>query len=89
MTTQLVFESRYNGNASTVSARHSIENVDEAGDRTWRYKWHRTNWDYSHDNNHENAVRMACRVQLQKDPVSIVWGGDTKQGQLWIVTVTS
>jgi len=86
---QLIFETRYNGNAGTVSARHSIEDVNEAGDRVWRHKWHRVGWDHAINNNHENAVHMACRVQLQKDPVSIKWGGDSKEGQLWIVEVTS
>lgn len=85
---QTIFESRYDGNASTISARQSIEDFTAEGDRVWRYKWHRVAWEYDIDNNHENAVRMACRVQLQKDPVSIVWGGDTKHGQLWIVTVS-
>lgn len=85
---QTIFESRYSGNAGAVSARQSIEDFTASGDRVWRYKWHRVAWDHAINNNHENAVRLACRVQLQKDPVSIVWGGDTKEGQLWIVTTT-
>lgn len=86
--TTYIFESRYNGNASTVSARHSIKDFTSEGEHVWRHKWRLTAWDYSLNDNHQNAVRMACRVQLQKDPVSITYGGDSDKGQLWIVTTT-
>ena len=87
MTTQIVFETTYNGNASTVSARPMLRTWDDV----WAHKPKRVAWDYSKDvnDNHKNAVMLSCRVALQKDPVSIEWGGESVKGKLWIVTVTS
>lgn len=89
MTTQYVFESRYTM-PGKLTARQMIR--DDLGTHTekWRHKWNRTEWDYSLSatDNHMQAARYACRVQLQKDPVDVTFGGDTERGQLWIVTTT-
>jgi hypothetical protein len=91
MTTQQVFETTYNGNAGTVSARPMIRYYDEKKGHYWGHKQTSKAWDYSLDitENHALAVRYSCRVALQKDPVSIEWGGESVRGKLWIVTVTS
>ena len=89
MTTQYVFESRYTM-PGKLAARHMIrDNVGDSNEK-WRHKWNRTGWDYAEDitDNHKRAVTYACRVQLQKDPVDVTFGGDTERGQLWIVTTT-
>ena len=90
MTRQLVFETVYNGNAGTVSARPMIREHDDMMNEKWSYKPHRMAWDYSLDttDNHALAVRYSCRGALQKDPVSIEWGGESVKGKFWIVTVT-
>ena len=86
MTTQYVFESRYQG-PQRVAARHMIRDLTDSGEK-WRHKWNRTLWDYADDitDNHKRAVTYACRVQIQKEPIDIRFGGDTERGQLWIVT---
>jgi hypothetical protein len=91
MKTQQVFETTYNGNAGTISARPMIRYWEEEKGHYWAHKPQRTGWDYSKDidDNHKHAVMLSCRVALQKEPVSIEWGGETVKGKLWIVTVTS
>ena len=91
MTTQQVFETTYNGTSGTVSARPMIRYWDPEKGHYWAYKPNRVTWDYAKDvdDNHKQAVMLSCRVALQKDPVSIEWGGESVKGKLWIVTVTS
>jgi len=91
MTTQQVFETTYNGNAGTVSARPMIRYYDTEKGHYWGHKLNRVTWDYSKDidDNHKHAVMLSCRVTMQKDPISIEWGGESVKGKVWIVTVTS
>lgn len=90
---QIIFESKTNSRANggvSISARQTINSHDDVSNIKPRYKWHTTARDYTMDNtdNHRYAVILACRVQMQKDPVAIVWGGETKDRKLWIVTVS-
>ena len=90
MARQLVFETTYNGNAGTVSARPMIRYWEPDKGHYWGHKPNRVSWDHSKDidENHKTAVMLSCRVSLQKDPVSIEWGGESVKGKLWIVTTT-
>ncbi len=59
-------------------------------DHEWRYKRHTFNdWDWaldSSDNEKIGVVRTA-RIDLQEDPVDVVYCGDTVRGKLWTITV--
>ena len=61
------------------------------GDHEWRYRkttldaW---DWELDPTENHMDAVVRHVRVRLQKDPISVEYGGDTARGLLWIVTTT-
>jgi len=61
------------------------------GEHEWRYRrttldaW---NWELDPTENHMDAVVRHVRVRLQKDPISVEYGGDTARGLLWIVKTT-
>ena len=63
----------------------------EKSSHQWRYKVH-TNKSFDHALGHsrtrENTVAQAIRLRIQKDPVTVVYGGETKRGYLYIATVT-
>ena len=59
-------------------------------DHEWRYKRHTFgDWDWALDtsDNEKIGVVRTARMDLQEDPVDVVYGGDTVRGKLWIVTV--
>ena len=61
-------------------------------DHAWRYKRHTfTDWDWALDTseNERAGVVRTIRMDIQKDPLSVSYGGDTVRGKLWIVTVTA
>jgi transcriptional regulator of aromatic amino acid metabolism len=63
----------------------------EKMDHQWRYKKH-TNRSFDHATGHsktrEQTVTQAIRIAIQKDPVTVVYGGETPRGYLYIATVT-
>jgi hypothetical protein len=72
-----------------IKSQIQIRDYDDKGHK-WRYKAH-TYWafDYvlGHSGNRERAVRWNVRRSLQQDPLTIDYGGETKRGYLYIVTV--
>lgn len=58
----------------------------------WRYKRHTFNewdWELNPSENEQRGVVRTIRMDVQKDPVDVAYGGETVRGKLWIVTVTS
>jgi len=58
----------------------------------WRYKRHTfSEWDWELDpsENEQRGVVRTVRMDIQKDPLEVAYGGETVRGKLWIVTVTS
>ena len=57
----------------------------------WRYKRHTfSEWDWALDprENERRGVTRTVRMDIQKDPVDVAYGGETVRGVLWIVAVT-
>jgi hypothetical protein len=74
-----------------IKAQIQIRDYDPNKGPVWRHKAHTTwGFDYAlgHSGNRENAVRFAVRKSLQQDPYTIMYGGETKRGYLYIVMVT-
>jgi hypothetical protein len=94
MTTYIVetWNARDNGQGNVgIRSQIQVRDYDPDKGHVWRHKAHTTwGFDYAlgHSGNRENAVRFAVRVALQQDPVTITYGGETKRGYLYIVTVT-
>jgi len=77
--------------SAVTSARLMLRTYDPDKGLKWRYKaFTNPSFDHSlgHSGNREQTVRYAVRVALQKDPVSITYGGETVRGHLYIVEVT-
>jgi transcriptional regulator of aromatic amino acid metabolism len=78
------------GDAIT-SAQIMVRDYDPEMGHQWRHKKHTNrSFDYAlgHSRERENTVAQAIRLRLQKEPVTVAYGGETKRGYLYIVTVT-
>jgi hypothetical protein len=61
------------------------------GDHEWRYKRHTfSDWDWSLDfpDNQKIGVTRTIRMDIQKDPIKVIYVGDTARGRLWLAITT-
>jgi len=80
-------------NGGTItSARIMVRDYNpEKADHQWRYKTHTNrSFDhyYGHSKTREATVAQAIRIAIQKDPVTVAYGGETARGYLYMATVT-
>lgn len=74
-----IFETRYYGPTDNRGSRIKVTNT-----RTGQSRWH--HWDYSVNagrDQHEHAVRECSVASF----VTVEYGGETKQGYLFITTI--
>jgi len=82
----------YDGSAKVSCRIMSRQWNPNTTDHEWRYKRHTFDeWDWALDSseNERAGVARTIRMDIQKDPLSVSYGGDTVRGKLWIVTVAA
>jgi hypothetical protein len=94
MSTTYIVEAWHPGSkdgSAVTSARIMVREYDPEMGHKWRHKTHTTRtFDYAlgGSGNREATVVQAIRLRLQKEPITIEYGGETKRGYLYIATVT-
>ncbi len=95
MSTKYIVEAWHpatNDGSPITSARIMARDYNpDKSDHQWRYKTHTNrSFDYSdgHSVTREATVVQAIRLRLQKEPITIEYGGETPRGYLYIATVT-
>jgi hypothetical protein len=81
-----------NDGSPITSARIMVRDYNpEKSTDQWRHKAHTNkSFDYAlgYSRTREETVRQVIRLRLQKEPVTITYGGETARGYLYIATVT-
>jgi hypothetical protein len=78
--------------SAVTSAKIMSRTYDPDKGHVWRYRTH-TNTGFDHETGpsgtREQTVRQVVRLRLQKEPLSVQYGGETARGYLYIVEVTN
>jgi hypothetical protein len=81
-----------NDGSPITSAQIMVRDYNpEKSTHQWRHKVHTNkSFDYAlgHSRTREATVAQAIRLRLQKDPITVAYGGETKRGYLYMATVT-